>query len=133
MIAPLAKLIDWSAIQALAMLEPPPHAQGPRLEEALEFLRGPDFIPVESQPAGVEFNPGKSGHFRFSTPRPCSSAENNVVYGRLYRCAENCMAGVMSSIIGTGFRQSPAAAIGWDSTRQRWSRLATFSVGRVGR
>jgi pimeloyl-ACP methyl ester carboxylesterase len=89
MIAPLAKLIDWSAIQALAMLEPPPHAQGPRLEEALEFLRGPDFIPVESQPAGVEFNPGKSGHFRFSTPRPCSSAENNVVYGRLYRCAEN--------------------------------------------
>jgi len=89
MIAPLAKLIDWSAIQALSMLEPPPDAQGPRLEEALEFLKGPDFIPVESQPARVEFNPDTSGHFRFPTPRPCGSAENNVVYGRLYRCVGN--------------------------------------------
>src|SRR5205814_10533055 len=26
-------------------------------------------------------------HFRFPTPRPCDIAENNVVYGRLYRCA----------------------------------------------
>jgi pimeloyl-ACP methyl ester carboxylesterase len=36
----------------------------------------------------VEFNPDDSGlHFRFPTPRPGDFAENNVVHGRLYRCA----------------------------------------------
>ena len=28
-----------------------------RLEEALQFLKGPDFIPAKSQPARVEFHP----------------------------------------------------------------------------
>ena len=60
MIAPLAKFIDWSAIQVLSLLESPPNAQGPRLEEALQFLKGPDFIPAESQPARVEFISGES-------------------------------------------------------------------------
>jgi pimeloyl-ACP methyl ester carboxylesterase len=79
MIAPLAKLIDWSVIQATTLREPPADGRNPRLEEALQFLNGPDFIPAESQPARVEFYPDKSGlHFE----------ENNVVYGRLYRCAE---------------------------------------------
>ena len=89
MIAPLAKLIDWSTIQTLSRLEPRSNAQGLRLEQALEFLKGPDFIPVESKPARVEFDPDTSRHFRFPTPRPYGPAENNVVYGRLYRCAEN--------------------------------------------
>ena len=89
MIAPVAKFIDWSAIQIGAMLEPPPNRRNPRLEEALQFLKGPDFISVESQPARVEFNPNESRvHFHFPTPRPAEFAENNVVYGRLYRCAE---------------------------------------------
>jgi pimeloyl-ACP methyl ester carboxylesterase len=91
MIAPLAKLIDWSAIQALTLREPPADGRNPRLEEALEFLKGPDFIPAESQSRfiGIEFNPDESGlHFRFPTPCPCDFEENNVVYGRLYRCAE---------------------------------------------
>ena len=71
------------------MRMPPTDGRNPRLEEALQFLKGPDFIPAESQPARVEFNPDKSGlHFRFPTPCPCGFAENNVVYGRLYRCAE---------------------------------------------
>ncbi len=49
---------------------------------------GPDFIPAESEPARVEFSPSPSGlHFRFPTPRPCGVAENNIVYGRFYRCA----------------------------------------------
>jgi len=57
----------------------------PRLKEALEFLKGSDFIAVESKPAQVECNPDKPGlHFRFPTPRPGDYAENNVVYGRLY-------------------------------------------------
>ena len=95
MIAPLAEFIDWSAIhvlcgvEAMCMPKQHPNPRNPQLEEALQFLRGPDFIPAESQPARVEFNPDKSGlHFRFPTPRPGEYAENNVVYGRLYRCGD---------------------------------------------
>jgi len=69
MIAPLAKLMDWSAIQAVTLMMPPDCMQRPRLEEALEFLKGPEFIPNKSQPARVEFDPVRSGmHFRFSSP-----------------------------------------------------------------
>ena len=88
-IAPLAKFIDWLAIQVLPMPWPRDDERNPRLEEALHFLKGPDFIPAESQPARVVFNPDESGlHFRFPTPRPGDFPENNVVYGRLCRCAE---------------------------------------------
>jgi dienelactone hydrolase len=85
MIAPLAKFIDWSSIQVVTM-RCRDDGRNLRLEEALQFLKGLDFIPAESQPARVEFNGPL--HFRFPTPRPCAFAENNVVYGRLYRCAE---------------------------------------------
>jgi pimeloyl-ACP methyl ester carboxylesterase len=85
MIAPLAKLMDWSAIQYVALMKPG-NAPKPRLEEAIQFLKGPDFVPADSQPAQVEFN--GSLHFRFPTPRPCAFTENNVVHGRLYRCPE---------------------------------------------
>ena len=52
MIAPMAKLLDWLAIQlvwgvrvnSLLKLQTP--AASPKLEEALQFLNGPDFIPV---------------------------------------------------------------------------------------
>jgi hypothetical protein len=54
MIAPLAKFIDWLAIQVLAILLPRFNARNPRLEEAIQLLKGPDFIPAESQPAQVE-------------------------------------------------------------------------------
>ena len=88
-IAPLAKFIDWSVIQLLTVRPPRDHGPNPRLEEALQFLKGPDFIPSISHAAQPEFRPDKSGlHFRFATPRPCDFAENNVVYGRLYRCGE---------------------------------------------
>ena len=71
------------------MMLPRTHGQNPQLEEALTLLKEPGFFPVESQPARVEFNAGDSGlHFRFPTPRPCGFAENNIVYGRLYRCTE---------------------------------------------
>ena len=87
MIAPLAKLMDWSAIQAVALMMPAnAFGRNPRLEEAIEFLKGPDFIPPDSQPAQVEFNGPL--HFRFPTPQPCDFTENNVVHGRLYRCPE---------------------------------------------
>jgi len=69
---------------------PPIDERTLQLDEAFQFLKDPNYIPAESQPARVEFNPDKSGlHFRFPTPRPGRFAENNVVYGRLYRCAES--------------------------------------------
>src|ERR1035438_4861353 len=66
MIAPLAKLIDWWAIQVLPMPWPRDDERNPRLEEALQFLKGPDFIPAESQPARVVFNPDESENRRFA-------------------------------------------------------------------
>jgi hypothetical protein len=57
MIAPLAKFIDWCALQAAAML--PSFRKCVRgdskLTEAVEFLIGPNFIPAESRPAELEF------------------------------------------------------------------------------
>lgn len=90
MIAPLAKLMDWSALQVVwAMgLQSVPKRNLDRtkskLEEALQFLHGADFIPATSDPAQIEF--GGPLRFKYSTPRPCDIEENNVVYGRLYRC-----------------------------------------------
>jgi pimeloyl-ACP methyl ester carboxylesterase len=84
-IAPLAKFMDWSAIQA-ATLMMPANDLNSRVEEAIQFLKGPDFIPAESQPAHVEFDGALN--FRFPTPGPCEFAENNVVHGRLYRTSE---------------------------------------------
>ena len=89
MIAPLAKFIDWSALQVLTRRTPLDDGQNLRLEESLDFLKGPNFIPRESQPARVDFSPDPLGlHFQFPTPRLCDFAENNTVYGRLYRCAD---------------------------------------------
>jgi hypothetical protein len=56
------------------------------LEEAIEFLNGPDFIPAASDPARIEFDGARD--FKFPTPRPSKVEENNIVYGRLYRCAQ---------------------------------------------
>ena len=88
MIAPLAKFIDWSALQMAYVVVPLRHAPKPKwkLAEALEFLNGPDFFPAASDPARIEFDGPR--HFKFPTPRPCEVEENNIVYGRLYRCAE---------------------------------------------
>lgn len=93
MMAPLAKLLDWLAIQlrwsllvrSLNLQRP---GAEPRLEEALRFLKGPDFIPAESLAARLEFEPaGSTWDFHFPTPRPGRFADNNVAYGRLYPCA----------------------------------------------
>ncbi|HWH69310.1 MAG TPA: alpha/beta fold hydrolase, partial [Candidatus Sulfotelmatobacter sp.] len=60
-----------------------------KLEAALQLLNGPDFSPLESPPARLELHPGRSAlHFRFPTPQPGAFVENNIVYGRLYRCAK---------------------------------------------
>ncbi len=89
MIASLAKLIDWSVLQMAYAVIGLRHAPKPKwkLEEALEFLDGPDFIPAASDPARIEFDGPRD--FKFPTPRPCEDEENNTVYGRLYRCAQH--------------------------------------------
>jgi hypothetical protein len=88
MTASLAKFIDWSALQMAYVAAGLRHAPRPKwkLEETLEFLNGPDFIPAASDPARLEF--AGSRHFKFPTPLPGKVEENNSVYGRLYRCAE---------------------------------------------
>src|SRR6266568_2325955 len=95
MIAPLAKFIDRSVLQiGYAMLpqsmwREAANERDLKLEQAVQFLNGPDFIPAESQPAQFDFGPdAPGGRFRFPTPRPCEFAENNIVHGRLYRCAD---------------------------------------------
>ena len=87
MIAALAKLMDWLFIQKSCRGMPSIDRQTLRLEEAILFLNGPDFIFAESQPAEIEFTSDKTGNFSFPTPRPSRFAENNIVHGRLYRCA----------------------------------------------
>ena len=95
MIAPLAKFIDWSVLQISCAMLPQSvwreaaNERDLKLEQAVQFLNGPDLIPAESQSAQLDFGPDATGgRFRFPTPRPCEFAENNVVHGRLYRCAD---------------------------------------------
>ena len=89
MIAPLAQFIDWSALQAAAMIPSIRKcARGDsKLTEAVEFLNGPNFIPAESKPAALEFK--SKIHFTFPSPRLCEFVENNIVHGRLYRRAKD--------------------------------------------
>jgi len=95
MLAPLAKFIDWSALQIgcamlpLSVWRESVNDRDLNLENAVRFLNGPDFIPAESAPAQLDFGadaPG--GRFRFPTPRPSAFAESNIVHGRLYRCTD---------------------------------------------
>ena len=85
----LAKFIDWYFLQAVWMLQSfRKCARGDsRLTEAVEFLNGPNFIPVESRTAELEFQ--SNTHFTFPSPRLCEFAANNVVHGRLYRRAKD--------------------------------------------
>jgi len=94
MIAPLAQFIDCSVLRLVYAMLPQSlwreaNERDLKLEQAVQFLNGPDFIPAESQSAQLDFIPdAPDGRFRFPTPRPCEFAENNVVHGRLYRCTD---------------------------------------------
>ncbi len=95
MIAPLAKFMDWSVLQIAyarlpqSMWREAANERDLKLEPAVQFLNGPHFVPAESQPVQLDFGSDASGgRFRFPTPRPCEFAENNIVHGRLYRCAD---------------------------------------------
>ena len=84
--ASLAKFIDWSVLQICYAMLPQSvwresaNERDLKLEQAVQFLNGPDFIPAESQPAQLDFGPdAPGGRFHFPTPRPSSFAENNIV------------------------------------------------------
>ena len=47
---------------------------------------GRTLSPAVSDPARIEFDGRR--RFKFPTPRLCKVEENNIVFGRLYRCAE---------------------------------------------
>jgi hypothetical protein len=139
MIAPLAKFIDWSALQMAYAVVGLKHAPRPKwkLEEALEFLNGPDFIPAASDPARIEFDGPR--HFKFPTPRPGKVEENNIVYGQLYRCAQRwrerpviiLLDGNPPVIIIQRFHGLPAGSIGQDSTWPLWSLRTIFNAVRA--
>jgi pimeloyl-ACP methyl ester carboxylesterase len=128
MIAPLAKFIDWSALQMAYAVVGLRHVPKPKwkLEEALEFLNGPDFIPAASDPPRIEFDGPR--HFRFPTPRPSKVEENNIVYGRLYRCAERWQERPVIILLDGGF------AVGYNSAfpllARRFNR-AGFNVAAL--
>ena len=128
MIALLAKFIDWSVLQVAYAVVGLKHAPKPKwkLEEALEFLNGPDFIPAASDPARIEFDGPR--HFRFPTPRPSKVEENNIVYGRLYRCAERWQERPVIILLDGGF------AVGYNSAfpllARRFNR-AGFNVAAL--
>jgi len=86
MLAPISNLFDWLAIRLAAARMPKADGRSANLQAARRFLQSPDFISAQSDPAKVEFSAGD--RFRFSTPRLGPFTENNVVHGRLYRCAE---------------------------------------------
>ena len=130
MIAPLAKFIDWCVLQAATVCDSARKCDrgNTKLKEAVDFLNGPNFIPAESKPAELEFT--SNIHFKFPSPRPCEFAENNVVHGRLYRCADVWQKKPVIILLHGGgnfpdhqfdFRGSPAVATGRDSMRRHWS------------
>jgi hypothetical protein len=128
MIAPLAKFIDWSFIQMAGAVVGLNHAPMPKwkLEEALEFLNGPDFIPVASEPAQMEFSGPRN--FKFPTPHPCKDEENNIVYGRLYRCAKHWQERPVIILLDGAFSVGYNTAFPWLARRINW---AGFNVATM--
>ena len=94
MIAPLAKFIDWSAIQIVwgrrlgNLMKWRNNAADSRLEAAIQFLKGPDFVPAESQPARLEFTSGGD----HSQPRVRRELERQRSKFQIYRKEKvNCL------------------------------------------
>jgi dienelactone hydrolase len=86
MMAGLARLIDWIAIQGATVRMPEADGRDPHLDQAQRLIASPEFIPAKVEAAKVQF--GSENRLRFATPCPGPFAENNVVHGRFYRCAE---------------------------------------------
>jgi hypothetical protein len=132
MIAPLAKFIDRSALQiAYAMLpqsmwREAANERDSKLEQAVRFLNGPDFIPAESQPAQLDFGPDAPGG-RFRPRRDRASSRRTMSFmagytvartpGRKDRGSSCCTVALTFPVISSDFTCSPAVANGRDSMR----------------
>jgi hypothetical protein len=83
MIAPLAKFIDWSALQVAYVVAPLRDAPKPKckLEEAFGFLNGPDFIPAASNAAQIEFDGLRQ--FKFPTAKRSHAKWEGVAPAKL--------------------------------------------------
>jgi len=87
MMAHWAKFVDWLIIQGAAHRPPPAR----KLDEAVQFLQGPDFIPAESEPAQIQFN----SHLPTGNKKNFSLITNDLL-GRRSRfspplgCKEKC-------------------------------------------
>jgi dienelactone hydrolase len=86
MMAALARLIDWAAIRGAAARMPKPDGRDAHLTQAQRLIASTEFIPAEVAAAKVQFS--GANQLRFETPSPGVLPENNVVHGRLYRCAQ---------------------------------------------
>ena len=86
MIAPLSRLIDRSAMYLAAVRMPQSDGRNFRLEEAQKLIDSSEFMAAAIEAANVQFT--GADRFCFDTPRPGPFPQNNVVHGRLYRCAE---------------------------------------------
>jgi len=72
MIAPLAKLIDWYALQVAAMVRSVPKCARGDSKLTKAILTGPDFIPSENRPAELEFKSEQPFHIPIAaTVRVC--------------------------------------------------------------
>ena len=78
MIAPLAKLMDWSVLQINSLHRSPFSGQSLGLEKALEALDGPNFIPAESRPAKIEFDGPLQFHFQAHAQRYCRKTTSYI-------------------------------------------------------
>jgi dienelactone hydrolase len=81
----LSRLIDWVAIRGAASRMPQADGRDPHLVEARRLMESPEFVPAKVEAAKVQFS--GVNRLQFETPCPGPFAENNVVHGRLYRCA----------------------------------------------
>src|SRR5256885_16594011 len=79
------QFLDWSLIQLASVRLPPVNG----FEEALCFLGSSEFIPTESQPAGIDFHPRNGGlGLPFPSPPRSSFPGTHTTYG----CASHTLA-----------------------------------------
>lgn len=77
MISPLAKFLDWSAIQYVAFTGPAKaSSRGPKLEEVMQFLRSPEFITLDINRRRLNSTARLTSTF----PRPVHAASRKMTW-----------------------------------------------------
>jgi dienelactone hydrolase len=117
----LLRWVDRGVILFAASRMPKPGRREPRLSEAAELLRRPDYFHESVAPASLEFVNDHA--FEFSSPVQTPYPENNRARGRFYRCAGE-------------WRDKPAVILlhGWNDATTYYARhpLAARLLNRAG-